>query len=123
MSFKSKKWPRRVLLAALAATLALLGVVYFGARSAAHGATFSKGGVSLTVSVTCPSNGTTVTKVSSSGGKPGYAARFRESSTSTWKQGPEVNSGTSSVFGATAKSPQHGVRVFWASGAQNYTFC
>jgi hypothetical protein len=113
--------PRRVLLLAMALTLAVLGLVYAGTRPA-HSATFSKNGVSITVSVTCPSNGTTVTKVSSSGGNPGYAARIRSSS-GTWYQGTEVNSGTASKYISAQKNPAHGTRIFWASGAQNYTFC
>jgi len=104
------------LLAASATTAAALA-------APASGLTVSKGGVSWTGTAQCTSNSTSVTKTSSSGGNPGYAARFRVSSTGTWVQGPEVNSGTSTVFGATGKAPQHGIRVFWASGAQNYTFC
>ena len=90
-----------------------------------HDPSYSKGGVSISVSVSCPSNGTTVTKISSSGGNPGYAARIRDSA-GTWHQGAEVSSGTATVYIAAQKTPAHAVRVFWSAasgGAQNYTFC
>lgn len=113
---------KRITLVTLGLIVAILAV-FAVATNPASGLSFSKGGTSWSGTATCPSNGTTVHKTSSSGGNPGYAARFRESSTSSWRQGPTVNSGTSSVFGATAHSPQHGIRIFWGSGAQNYTFC
>ena len=123
MSVVSRMIAHRVVLAALAATLGVLGLVAVSQHSAS-GASFSKGGVSITVSVTCPTTGTTVTKVSSSGGNPGYAARA-ESKQGTWYQGPEVSSGTSTEKLAATEDPVsgHGVRIFWAAGAQNYTFC
>jgi hypothetical protein len=118
--------PRRVLLLIMALTLAVLGLVYAGTRPAT-GASFSKNGVSITVSVTCTTQKTTVSEVSHSGGNPGYAARVRQKNGSTWNQGPEV-SGTGSSSTANLTAPEvpasgHGVRVFWSGGAQNYTFC
>jgi hypothetical protein len=122
MTAVSKFW---TLVAATLTTLittAALLVAHPTQAQAATSISVSKGGVSLKVSVTCPSNGTTVTKISSTGGNPGYAARVRSSS-GTWYQGAERSSGTATVYIAAQKSPAHGVRVFWASGAQNYTFC
>lgn len=114
------------LVVAGAALIALL--VWAGHHSPAYASIgFSKGGVSITVSVTCPTTGTTVTELSHSGGNPGFAARVRQKNGSSWNQGPEV-SGTGSKSTASLTAPEapasgHGVRVFWASGAQNYTFC
>jgi hypothetical protein len=108
-----------------AAVLAALGLVYAGTRPA-HSASFSKNGVSITVSVTCTTQKTTVTETTRSGGNPGFAARVRGQG-GTWYQGPET-SGVGSTSTAFLQAPSvpasgHGVRVFWLSGAQNYTFC
>jgi hypothetical protein len=117
---------RRAFTALTAAAALLLGLLLWaGAHSPASASmSFSKGGVSLTVSVTCSTSKTTVTKLSSSGGNPGYAARIQGKG-GTWYQGPEVSSGTSSAYLQAPSVPArgHGVRVFWGSGAQNYTFC
>jgi hypothetical protein len=88
-----------------------------------HDPAFSKGGVSLNLNATCPTATTVLSKISSSGGNPGYAPRIQGKS-STWFQGPEVSSGTTQIKLQATQAPakNHGVRVFWASGAQNYTF-
>lgn len=114
---------KRILVVAAAAAAIILGLVVPAWASS----TFSKSGHSITISVTCPTNGTTATKVSSVNGNPGYAPRVRRNN-GTWQQGPEVSSGKTSTFLQAPYVPAsgHGVRIFWPSsigGAQNYTFC
>jgi hypothetical protein len=111
-------------LAAIAALVLALFVWGSTHNPANASMSFNSGGVSLTVSVTCSNQTTTVTKLSSNGGNPGYAARVQGKG-GTWYQGPEKSSGTASesLQAGSVPAKNHGVRVFWASGAQNYTFC
>ena len=107
---------------AVAAIIAAFFIAFTAsARSAPkvtfHDPVFSKGGQSLTVSVGCSASETIITKIS--GSHVSYAARTFGGRPGHWVQGGTVFSGSSTAI--IAQATNHGVRVNWSAGAQNYS--